>query len=202
MDPRENKQRMLNVAIDLFAKRGFKGTSIRDIARAMGMSISNIYHYFGNKEGLLLAVLQQSAEGLVERLRQVSQLEFVPLDRFKRLIETHIRLTEMYRKEAKIFFLDEEHLSPEGEGINRHLQREILEIYLKELRTLEDLGYVRCRSLTVLAFNILGVINWHLRWYQPEGSLSLEETTEEATNFILRGVLDGSATDTSPRRRP
>ena len=51
-----NKERMIEVAIDLFSAKGYKGTSIRDIARAMGVSISNICHYFDNKEGLWLAI--------------------------------------------------------------------------------------------------------------------------------------------------
>ena len=56
--PQTNKDKIIRVAIDLFSAKGFKGTSIRDIASAMGMSISNIYHYFGNKEGLWLAILE------------------------------------------------------------------------------------------------------------------------------------------------
>ena len=51
-----SKDRIIDVAVDLFSKRGFKGTSIRDIASAAEISIPNIYHYFGNKEGLLLAI--------------------------------------------------------------------------------------------------------------------------------------------------
>ncbi len=61
--PLENKDKLLKTAIDLFAAKGFKGTSIRDIAQAMGMSISNIYHYFGSKEGLMLAILENSSKG-------------------------------------------------------------------------------------------------------------------------------------------
>ena len=187
--PQTNKDKIIRVAIDLFSAKGFKGTSIRDIARTMDMSISNIYHYFGNKEGLWLAILEDSAKGIVEKLRQVSTLEMEPLVRFKLLLETHISRSKHHKKEAKIFFIDEEHLTPEGNKINQRLQREILNIYLKELRNLEVIGYVKCRSLKVLAFNILGVINWHLRWYRPEGALSLEEISQEIVSFVLHGIL-------------
>ncbi|MBW1852260.1 MAG: TetR/AcrR family transcriptional regulator [Deltaproteobacteria bacterium] len=188
----DNKEKLLNVAIDLFATKGFKGTSIRDIARAMGMSISNIYHYFGNKEGLLLAILQRSSQGLVEGLHQISKQDLDPLERFNLLLKAHFSLSVHRRKESKIFFLDEEDLAPEGNKINRRIQLEVLDIYLKELRDLEAAGYVKCRSLKVLAFNIFGVINWYMRWYRPEGPLSQEETAEEAISFILHGMLGGS----------
>lgn len=46
MSEREgSKDKIIEVAIDLFSTMGFKGTSISDIANAMGMSISNIYYY-------------------------------------------------------------------------------------------------------------------------------------------------------------
>ena len=188
-EPQTNKDRIIRVAIDLFSTKGFKGTSIRDIASAMGMSISNIYHYFGNKEGLWLAILEYSAKGIVEKLRQISELEMEPLARFKLLLDTHIRRSKHHTKESKIFFIDEEHLTAEGNKINQKIQREILGIYIKELRNLETMGYMNCKSLTVLAFNILGVINWHLRWYRPEGSMSLEEISQEIVSFVMHGML-------------
>lgn len=188
-EAQESKEKLIQTAIDLFSTRGFRGTSIRDIAQAMGMSISNIYHYFGNKEGLLLAVLEQSTKHLVERLREVAGKEPDPLDRFKELVMTHMQLSGFYKKEARIFFLDEEHLSKEGAAINRRIQREILEIYRNQLQSLQTAGYLKDRKFTVMAFHILGVINWQLRWYRPDGSLTLEEITEQALSFILYGLL-------------
>jgi AcrR family transcriptional regulator len=189
----DTKDKLIKVAIDLFAAKGFRGTSIRDIADAMDMSISNIYHYFGNKEGLFFAILEQASKGVMDELQKISKIEMDPLDRFKLLIKTHLRLSESYRKESKIFFIDEEHLSPEGRRINRQIQRNILNIYRKELRTLKELGYLGNRNITVLAFNILGVINWHLRWYRPGGALSLEEVSQEIVTFVMHGLLGPGA---------
>ncbi|WP_300465365.1 TetR family transcriptional regulator [Desulfobacula sp.] len=185
----KNKEKLVTVAIELFSTRGFKGTSIRDIANAMDMSISNIYHYFGNKEGLLLAVLEHASKGLVEKLGEIPQMDLDPLERFKLLIRTHIQLSEFYKKEIKIFFLDEEHLSPEGIKINNQTQTDILQIHLKALNDLKKAGYLQCKSATIAAFNILGIINWQLRWYRTDGSLTLEDVSREIVSFILHGIL-------------
>jgi len=192
----KNKEKLIQVAIELFSTKGFKGTSIRDIAQAMNMSISNIYHYFGNKEGLLLAGLEHSSRSLVGKLSQFSEMDLEPLDRFKQLVNTHIELSEYYKKEIKIFFLDEKHLSQEGKTINNQFQRDILGIYRNTLQALKDSGHLNCKSITIMAFNILGVINWHLRWSRPEGSLSKEEITREVVSFILHGVLGDHSCDT------
>jgi TetR/AcrR family transcriptional regulator, cholesterol catabolism regulator len=183
-----NKERLLDVAIDLFSSKGFAGTSIRDIAREMGMSISNIYHYFGNKNGLLLEVLKRASIDVVTSLRAVSEKDMEPFDRFKIILKTHVSLCAEHWKESKIFLLDEEHLTPEGVEINMRIQREVFDIYFNELNNLKKLGIVKSESLNIMAFNILGVINWQLRWYRPKGRLSISEVTDEVVSFILYGI--------------
>jgi AcrR family transcriptional regulator len=194
-----SKERLIQVAIDLFSVKGFKGTSIRDIAHEMGMSISNIYHYFESKEGLWLAILEHSSMGVFEQLREVSKLEMDPLERFKLLVEAHVARSKYHQKESKIFFIDEEHLTKEGQKINQRIQREILDIYVKELRILEEMGYVKCRSLKVLAFNILGVINGQLRWYRPGGLMTIEEVAQEIVSFVFHGILGPHAPLSDPK---
>lgn len=189
----DTPQKLIDVAIELFAAKGFKGTSIRDIAKLTGMTISNIYYYFGNKDGLFLAILEHSSKQLLEKLHAACAENVDPLERFKELVRTHLSLVEVHKRESKIFFLDEEHLSTEGDKVNRQFQVDILELYRRELETLKSAGYINYRNLTILAFNILGVINWHLRWYRPGGKLTLEQINQEVLVFILRGVLGNSA---------
>jgi AcrR family transcriptional regulator len=190
-----SRERIIRTAISLFAARGFRGTSIRDIANAMNMSISNIYHYFGNKEGLLVAILEHASEELVRRLNEVRDSDLPPVVRFRKLVETHLRMSKENNDQGKVFSLDEEHLSAGGERVNRRIQREILQIYREELAELQKEGIAQGRSLAVLTFNVLGVINWQLRWYRPEGSLSFEQVTDEIVSFILYGVLGGPAAE-------
>ncbi|MCB2187907.1 MAG: TetR/AcrR family transcriptional regulator [Deltaproteobacteria bacterium] len=183
-----NKEILAERAMELFAERGFAGTSIRDIANSTGLSISNIYHHFGNKEGLLLSILEEASRMLLTRLREPAQTDADPLERFKALIRIQLELSSLMKKEAKIFFLDEEHLSPEGREKNRTYQEEILEIYRQCLQDLQEAGLANIKSATIAAFNVLGVLNWHLRWYRPQGRLSREEVCQEVTSFILHGI--------------
>ncbi len=179
-------KKIIDVAIDLFATRGFKGTSIREIAKISGLTITNIYYYFGSKEGLLLEILEQLTRQIVEKLRQVAEGNYPPLERFKLLLETHLELLlNIFRKESKILFLDEEHVT----RINKQFQIDILNIYRKELQNLQSLGYTNYKNITILAFNILGVLNWHLRWYRPEGRMTFRQISDEMLAFILYGTF-------------
>jgi AcrR family transcriptional regulator len=188
----EIAEKIIKVAIDLFASNGFKGTSIRDIAKIAGTTSSNIYYYFRNKEGLLFAILEQSTRQIVEKLRQIAESDLEPLERFKLLLKTHLSLLlDLYRKESKVLFLDEEHVA----RINKQYQLEILNMYRKVLRYLQSLGYVNYNDITILSFHIFGVLNWHIRWYKPEGPKSVEQINNEMLSFVLHGALSSPQTD-------
>lgn len=188
MDP-SGKEKLIKVSLDLFSKKGYKGTSIRDIANAMNMSISNIYYYFGSKAGLLKAILEGSTVSLSVDLEKIAQAQMKPLDRFKEIVKNHIILSGKYKKESKILFLDEEDLDPNENELNRRIQRGLLDIYITELTILKEEGYLNSTNVTLLAFNILAVINWRYRWYKSSGPLSLEEVADEMLLFILHGIL-------------
>ena len=168
-DSSNKRDQLLQAATDLFATKGFRGTSIRDIANITSTSLSNIYHYFGSKEGLVLAILERFSREIVTELKRISELDLDPLERFELLVATHIRLAGNSMKESKIFFLDEEHLSPEGQKVNLKIQRDILGAYRRVLGAMNEANLVHSRKLTLTAFNILGVVNWLLRWYRPDG---------------------------------
>lgn len=186
---KDNKlpQKILDVSIDLFAVNGFNGTSIRDIGKTIGTTISNIYYHFGSKEGLLVAILDRTSNGIVDSLREATQGDLEPLARFELLLKTHLRLIlEEYKKEFAILFVEEELLARD----RKEFQLEVLDIYRKELQTLKSLGYIDYENTTVLAFNIIGVINWHTRWYRSDGCMSLGEISDEMVKFVFRAILE------------
>jgi TetR/AcrR family transcriptional regulator, cholesterol catabolism regulator len=194
----ETETKVLRAATVLFAEKGFKETSVRDIATATGMTMSNIYYYYGSKEGLLLAVLEQFWKHMEEGLSRVIELDLPPLERFKLLVKTHLRLIlSEYRNEAKIAMVEEH------EWISSQLHRKALDIYRKELQSLQNLGHVdRNSNATLLSFYILGSIIWHLRWHNPDGQVPFDKVTEQLVNFVLNGILNGSASDRQVAEKP
>ena len=175
--------------MELFAARGFAGTSIRDIADAVGRSVSNVYHYFENKEALWLAIFERSVKSLPGELRESVDGLVDPRKRFVALVRRHLEVTEYYRRESRIFFIDEERLSPVGNRANKRMQSEILAIYMAELESLKIAGLLAEDSVKVTAFNVLGVINWYLRWSKPGvGAAKRAQAVNQVLDFILRGV--------------
>jgi AcrR family transcriptional regulator len=181
-------KKLIDVAIDLFSRKGFKGTSIRDIAAEMGMTTSNIYHYFGTKAGVLSTIERQTLEPIIQEFRRITSLDLPPLDRFILLIKTHLTYMDTHRKESKIFSLSEETLSSGKNDLNKKFHKETFSIYRSEIeRLLSSMG--RKGNSTIAAFNTLGTVIWFLRWYHPGGPNSLEEVINAIIEYVLHGIL-------------
>jgi TetR/AcrR family transcriptional regulator, cholesterol catabolism regulator len=185
---RHTKQDLLEAASHLFEQKGYKGTSIRDIAKATDTSISNIYHHFGSKEGVWKTIHETSVMDLPAKLRNAMAAETDPLLRFKSLLKAHLEVASEYRRESRIFFLDHYPVDPNRNKVNVELQNSILGIYVDELTNLKRHGVIKTRHIKIMALNILGVLNWVLRWYRVDGKLKPKKVHEEIINFIVGGI--------------
>ena len=65
---RETRQRLLHVAERLFAERGFRYVTVREICRAAGANVAAVNYHFGDKLGLYREIVQSA----VERMRATS----------------------------------------------------------------------------------------------------------------------------------
>ena len=72
------RERILEAATELFAQRGYAGTGVDRLAERSGIAKTAIYSHFGNKEGLLAAVLARAAAVWIENIRQAAERAGTP----------------------------------------------------------------------------------------------------------------------------
>jgi TetR/AcrR family transcriptional regulator, cholesterol catabolism regulator len=184
--------RLIEVSTDLFSRKGFKGTSIRDIARETGLTTSAIYHNFGTKGGLLATIEEQTIEPMIQELRRVYSLELSPVDHLVLLLKTHLTYVGTHTKESKIFFLREGTLPSHARDLDKKRQREIFFMYRADIeRVLASTG--RRKDSVVATFSTLGSVMWLLTWYRPDGRLSLEEVVNHIIEHVLHGIVGGGS---------
>lgn len=183
------REELLRIAVDFFSQNGFQGTSIRDIATRLGVSVSVIYHYFDNKEDLWSAIIEYSVKGLPEKLESSVLGGGHALERFRRLLRAHLTASSYYSKETKIFLSKQDRISEMGELASKDIEIKVLDVYIRILEELRQEGWVKTHNTKILAFNVLGVINWYLRWYRPDGPMTADALYDEIITFILYGAV-------------
>lgn len=186
------KEKIFNAAVDLFFTKGFHKTSIRDIANATGMNSAGIYHHFGNKEGLLLFILEQTSQSLLMHQKKVLENAkgLNPLDRFKIYLNSAVQWTLAHPKESKIFLLNEAEISSDGVAKMNRLHQGVVNTLYDELANLERAGYIKRRNLKLLCLCTEGVLEAYTRYYKEMEDLPAEKLFEEIASFILAGIFN------------
>lgn len=88
----KTRQKLIDIARQLFAKRGVANTTMNDIAVASGKGRRTLYTYFNSKEEVYSAVIESELERLSGKLDEVAAMKMRPLDKVIELIYTHLSM--------------------------------------------------------------------------------------------------------------
>jgi len=174
-------------ATDVFYDRGYEGASMRDLARASGMSLSGLYYYFESKEKLLYLIQKHTFSTIVERLRERLEQVSDPEQRIRVFILNHLEYFLANRKAMKV-------LSHEDEALKNGFGAEIAAIKREYYRICVGLldDFKRARKLEfssrLAVLSLFGMMNWIYTWYKPRVDSGAEEISREMGDIFLQGI--------------
>ena len=186
---RLEKERIIEVAAELFGEKGYPATSIRDISQALKVSIATLYYYFKNKEDLLFTIIESIGNDLLVMLKKAQDECDDPLDGLREMLFHHIAMTDKKKNRVKVYVVEQHNLSKKFKKIIYKQHREIYEVYVDQLRKLQGLGIISVEPLSVTAFAMFGMVNWCYRWYKGDGGLSIEDVAQRLIDLILHGII-------------
>ena len=90
MDKKEAKRvEIINVALELFATKGFYSTTIPDIAKALNMSVGNLYNYFKSKDILAKEIIKYISHYLGNKLKEINMMPISTKEKTKKIVEVY-----------------------------------------------------------------------------------------------------------------
>ena len=190
MKHNDARERLIKAAIDLFYRKGYPTTTIRDIGKKASISTSVIYHYFNDKEEMLFEIIELAGKDLFELLEEIIKEESDPVECLKKMIRAHmVDWCLKRKKESKIIVMDDAWLTDKRKKINIESQRKLYFLYKTKLTELKEKGLIIDTDLTVLCFSIFGIIAQSIRWFSEKGALSKEEVADNVIHILFDGVL-------------
>ena len=85
-NPAASRESILQAAAELFSQRGYAGVGVDELAARSGIAKTAIYHHFGNKDGLLAAVVERTAAAWIDGIKQSSSEASYPFERLDRAL--------------------------------------------------------------------------------------------------------------------
>ena len=199
------EQRLFEVAAQLFTERGFSGTSLQDIADAMGISRPALYYYVDSKEALLDRLAEEIPLRDAARLRAIrTRAELDPRQKLRLIVETHVRSVAAAPERLRMLDRNEQHLSPETAAAYSKARRSVLREITAVIQEGVDAGQFRPLDARTAALGLLGMSNWVAWWFEPAPDHPPEPIVQEIAEMALNAVAaagDGAATPRDVLRR-
>lgn len=183
--------RVREVALDLFAEQSYNATSMRDIARAAGLSPGAFYHHFPSKDSILLDIMRSTMQRLMGSAAQaMADAGSDPELRLRALVRTHVTDHGLHRNSAIVNDTELRALSDES----REIVGQIRDAYEDLWRTaVEDLARLNPGSFdhSLLRFAIIQMCTGVSQWYRPNGPLSLDKIADQFCDIAIDMVVRG-----------
>ncbi|HWH16763.1 MAG TPA: TetR/AcrR family transcriptional regulator [Allosphingosinicella sp.] len=180
----KRREAIVAAAAQLYARRGFQGASVFDLAQACGTSKSLIYHYFPAKDDILYEVMAAHLDALVDAADDAMQSGSAK-ERLHALTLSFMRLYVGAQDSHKVLLNELDNLPPERRAEVVAKQRRIIavvETLVLEIRS--DANPITL-PLTMLFF---GMINWTHTWFKAEGEISMGKLAELVVDLMLNGL--------------
>jgi len=183
------REDILDAAAQVFRKKGFHGASMANIAEAVNLQKASLYHHVSSKQEILLELLDRALELLLERISPIATQPIPAEERLRLMIREYLQiLAENTDLSAVLLF---EHRSLEGKQHARHVpNRDKFESLWREVLA-EGVRSKRfaCEDVALAARAILGIMNWTITWYRPNGNLTIKQIADQYSNLLLNGLL-------------
>ena len=187
-DNQDTRERILLEAAALFSANGFNGTSMSELAAAVGITKSSLYHHFPSKQALLAEIIEVTVSRVTPLVQKVAEMALPASDRLRRAIVLHT--VEAIRDQDAIACFVEEGRYLEREFMETHVvKRDAYEQVFRKLFEdgIESGEFVK-RDIGIAVKAVLGMCNSVVRWYKPDGGYSAQEIADEFADFAVRGA--------------
>jgi AcrR family transcriptional regulator len=182
-----NRERVVAVAAELFARHGYHGTGIAELAKAVGLGRGALYHYIESKEALLYTISRTQVDRMNGHAEAALRAGHPPEELLREMARGLLRNITDHRAEWAVFFRDYSALT--GERRDHVIAaRERYEGYWRQaLDRGVEAGVLR-PTPELLVKGILGMLNYTYLWFEPDGPLTPEELADSYLDTLLQGI--------------
>ncbi|MEL6675516.1 MAG: TetR/AcrR family transcriptional regulator [Bacteroidota bacterium] len=185
---KSRRQQILGCAAVLFRKKGFKGTSLAEIAKELGMEAPSLYNHIKSKNEILEALLMDIAHRFTRGMEEINGASLAADQKLEKLVGLHVRLTVDHTDAISLVT---------GEWV--HLKKPALDDYIQLRNAYETqfkdilvqcmkLDYFNPLSPDIALFSILSSLHWLYSWYDRNRDISPLDLEKEMVQCLIAGL--------------
>ena len=186
----ERRAELLELAAQLFAERGFRATTVRDIADAAGILSGSLYHHFDSKESMVDEILTRFQEELFGRYEEIVARGLGPRETLEAVVVASFESIDRHHAEVAIYQNEAKYLAQfERFGYLRQRNNQLRKLWKGILEDGVRAGVFRADLDVELVYRFIRDTVWvAVHWYRPGGGLSAKSVAQQYLGLLLDGI--------------
>ena len=188
----KTRDKLIEVARQLFAKKGIENTTMNDIANASDKGRRTIYTYFRNKKEIYNAVIEKESEQLVSQLREIVELNIPSREKLRKFLEVRFEIIQgsvTHSGSLKRFFAIDINRIKKIRKLASEKEHEILKKIIEEGVKENQFSSQQCENLDVVLKMILQSVDFsYLHDNFSEIGVNKDRFQNDIINFIIEGL--------------
>jgi AcrR family transcriptional regulator len=186
----DRRAEILRLAAGLFAERGFKATTVRDIAEAAGVLSGSLYHHFDSKESIIEELLRAYADELLADYRRIIAAGGPPREVLSRLTDSVFASFVGHRAAIAVWQNERQSLAHRtGFAYLAEAEAEVERLWTEVIRQGIEAGEFRQDLDPLLAYRFIRDSVWMaVQWYSPNGPLTIQQLAANHLAIVLDGI--------------
>ncbi|HEY1969645.1 MAG TPA: TetR/AcrR family transcriptional regulator [Pseudonocardia sp.] len=187
----DKRAEMLREAARLFVASGFHGTSVDDIAAAVGVTKAAVFYHFRTKSDLLYEIYGAVADTINARLDD-HPADLTPEKRLHQTMRDVMQVIAQMPAEVTVFHQEAPLLAsclPRRQTTElRAKERRFTEYVIDAVEDAMDAGVIRRMDPTLTGYAFIAMVSWASRWYRPNGPASVTQIADLFFNLGMDGA--------------
>ena len=164
-----NRDEIFEAIAKLFKEKGFYNTSIKDISEKVGLKGGSLYYHIKSKEDALFKICEDAINTHLANLEKIAETHDDPKTKLKKIVENQIDYFTNNFYKTSVFLIETKALGDNYQKLYTE-KRDRFESHVRRvLREGMKKGVFRKGDVRFMTFAILGMLNWMVIWYDPEG---------------------------------
>jgi AcrR family transcriptional regulator len=182
---------LIAAAAGVFERKGFRNSTIDDVAEAAGIARATLYRYTDSKQHMLDMIVDVIRDDMAVGLRAALRSEGSPRERLRRYVEAHARLFLDNRIFYGIVFTEEREMSDRGRQAFRTWARSVTDDFTHLVEEyVSSTGSAAAVDAAFASNAVLSMLSMLYRWYRPGGAVGESELADHLF-LLVDGALTG-----------
>ncbi|MCC6866421.1 MAG: TetR family transcriptional regulator [Ignavibacteria bacterium] len=188
MEYSSRKEQIFKAAAKLFRKKGYEASTMRELAKMLGIEAASLYSHIKSKDELLETICFRMADELLRAIDEVNDLYFNAEEKLATAIKNHIKIITGDMDSSTVFLRDWRRLQEPRKSDFIKLRNKYEFGFTQILINGENENVFKAHDKKFAVLTILSAVNWVTEWYNPNGSMTPDEISEHLYKFITSGL--------------